>query len=353
LTLQWYLLRQLALSFAVALAGITFVILPAMLISAVHKLGGVSMLAVLGYLPLVAQNLVPYVLPVCFLLAVVATYGRLAQDQEWTAICMAGIHPLRSLIPAFAVALVLSGLTYWLFAAVSPHSGFAQRVYRQKAIVSAFRNLAPGRTEIEFGDFFLKGGRDGSSFVHALLQIPRGSEREAVRLVADRVDIWFEDDDIWVRVLRARVVDGKMDSRGDQWVERLPLADAFRPTPPSKLQARYMTSSEIVDALETGAIDPKRRHTYEFEVEQRKALASVYLMFVLLGAPTGLVLRRGTLLAALATAVLYALVFYVLYIRASKELALHQAIPAVAAAWIVPALGAGLGAWMCWRVLRR
>ena len=68
MTLHLYLLRQLLISFCFSLGGISLLVLPTMAVQAVHKLGGVSMLAVLRYLPLVVGELVPYLLPMalCF-----------------------------------------------------------------------------------------------------------------------------------------------------------------------------------------------------------------------------------------------------------------------------------------------
>ena len=112
MTLQLYILRQLLVSIAFALAGIALFVLPTTLIQAIHKLEGVDLFVVLRYLPMVLVELVAYLLPMAFLLAVVATYGRLAAERELVAIKMAGIHPARLTLPALAIAVVLSGWTF-------------------------------------------------------------------------------------------------------------------------------------------------------------------------------------------------------------------------------------------------
>jgi lipopolysaccharide export system permease protein len=355
LILQWYLLRQLVVAFLIALAGTSFVVLPAMLVSAIHRLGGGDLIALLGFLPMVAMNLVPYALPLCFLLAVVATFGRLAQDQEWTAIRMAGIHPARVLVPGLAAALVLALGTYQMLAVYEPQSALRQREYRRDAAAAAWRRLSPGRTEISFGEFYLRaGGRDGSSFLQALVRIPGSSEkREPLVVVADRVDVWFDADELVVRLVRGRVVSGNASARADQWVERVSFTDAYVAPPVNKQQSRYLTSAQMGELLDQGQLEPQQARKFALEIQRRYALATVFPMFLLLGAPTGIWLRRGTLLAALATAVGYALAYYVLFIRASKELAFHGAIPVPLAAWTVNVLGVLAGACMCWRVLRR
>ncbi|TAJ12547.1 MAG: YjgP/YjgQ family permease [Planctomycetota bacterium] len=304
---------------------------------------------------MVAMNLVPFALPLCFLLAVVATFGRLAQDQEWTAIRMAGIHPARALVPGLLCAAVLSGGTYWILSSYEPRSSWEQREYRRDAIANAFRRLAPGRTELEFGEFYLKaGGRDGPSFLQALVRIPSGSKkREPTVVLADRVDLWFQEETLMIRLIRPRVVYGAMNSRADQYVIPVPLADAYKPPQLNKQQPRYLTSVQMDELLDQGTLEPNQARKFALEIQRRYALAAVFPMFLLLGAPTGIWLRRGTLLAALATAVGYALAYYVLFIRASKELAVHGAIPIPVAAWAINALGVLAGSWMCWRVLRR
>lgn len=353
--MQWYLLRQLVVAFLIALAGTSFVVLPAVLVSAIHRLGGGDLFTLLGYLPMVAMSLVPFALPLCFLLAVVATFGRLAQDQEWTAIRMAGIHPARVLVPGLAAAAVLACGTYWILAVHEPRSSWEQREYRRDAAAAAWRRLSPGRTEISFGEFYLRaGGRDGSSFLQALVRIPSSSsKREPLVVVADRVDVWFDGDDMVVRLIRGRVVSGVASMRADQWVERVSFADAYEAPQLNKQQPHYLTSMQMGELLDQGQLEPNQARKFALEIQRRYALAAVFPMFLLLGAPTGIWLRRGTLLAALATAVGYALAYYVLFIRASKELAVHGAIPVEVAAWAVNGLGVLAGLWMCWRVLRR
>jgi len=67
-------------------------------------------------------------------------------------------------------------------------------------------------------------------------------------------------------------------------------------------------------------------------------MSTVFLLFLGLGAPTGLMLRRGTQLGALSVAVGYGLVYYILSMRVGKGLARSADVPAWLAAWITPAL---------------
>ena len=154
MTLQLYILRQLAVSIAFALAGISVMVLPAITIQAVYKLEGAPLGVVLDYLPLVVVELVPYFLPVAFLLGVVATFGRLAADNEWTAIRMAGIHPLRTFLPGAAIAVVFAFGTHHLLTEVSPDWKLARRTSLRDAEKDAYGGLGRSRKEFEIGNVF-------------------------------------------------------------------------------------------------------------------------------------------------------------------------------------------------------
>ena len=63
------------------------------------------------------------------------------------------------------------------------------------------------------------------------------------------------------------------------------------------------------------------------------AQAASCLVFALLGASTGLLLRRGTRMAALAVAVGYALAYWLIALRLGKELAISGDIPPALGGW--------------------
>ena len=157
--LQLYILRQLAVTLAIFLGGITFVIFPAVAVSAITRLGGVNVTSLIAYLPLAAMDLLPYLLPMGFLLAITAAYGRLAADNEWTAMQMARRNPYKLLLPAFLLAGLFSIGTYHMMATIRPAWKYEQRVFARTALIDTFKDLNPGRTEIAFGDFYLNAAR--------------------------------------------------------------------------------------------------------------------------------------------------------------------------------------------------
>lgn len=359
MTLQLYILRQLVVGLLFAVGGMAFVAIPGIAVNAVHKLGGVSMGALLGYLPLVLVDLGPYLVPIGFLLAVVATYGRLAADHEWTAICMAGFSPIRMALPAFALGSVLSVGTLWLLGNVSPSLRFAKRSYLKSSVVQGLKSLSPGRTELKFPgtEFYLaakhRDPREIDRFRDVLIYMPTRDGEEPETFLADAATFRFEGDAMQVRLENARRVHSQGDTTLGTFVLQADLNRLLGGDTQDRTFWKYQTSSELRRNLAAGNIHESEVRSARFEVHRRRALAATFLLFCMLGIPTGLILRKGTMLGALATAVGYALVYYVLTLRLGKTLARSDVAPEWAAAWATTVIGTVAGAIMSWRAFRR
>jgi len=373
--LQLYLLRQLALSIAFALAGLGFLVVPAITVQAVQKLGGAGLWAVVHYIPLVLIELVPYLAPIAFLLGVVATFGRLASDNEWTAIASAGINPLRTLAPGLLIALAGMLATHYLLATVSPEWKYAQRLFVRNAEVDAFQSLGKGRTQFEIGDFFVDaGGTDGAgTFYEVILGVPLGSgeeegqpekngeekEKGLMVIVADAIRITFEGRIMQVSFQHARSIGENQEYALEAPYYRLSLDEIVGQARKSRDQPKFLTNKQLRQRLAgevpEGAkpLDEKRREDFRFEIQRRLALSSTYVVFLLLGAATGLWLRRGTQLGALSTAVGFALLYYILSMRLGSELAGLRLVPLAFAAWATNALFLAAGLLLTWKFLWR
>ena len=376
-TLERYLLRQLLVGMTFAVAGMAFVAVPGILVQAFHKLSGVGMGAILGFLPLVLVDLVPYLLPIGFLLSLVATYGRMAADNEWTAILMAGIHPLRMFVPAGVLALALSGLLYFLATEVSPQTKFRQRDYTKNSVVQLIRSLSPGRTKLKFGAFFLKArARDPQNrnrFEQVIIHVPPRGNEPAQSLYAATAEFGIEGSSMtidltwprWVRVgVDVRLANTRISLDLDQLFEVDPTrSHEWKYQSSRELERRLQRTSELVATEGEAALAGKTPSDgfamlhevpkIAFELHARRALAAICPMFLLLGVSTGLLLRRGSQLTAFAAAVLYALVYYLLSMRLGKGLVASDAVPQWLAAWGATIAGTLLGVVMTVFALRR
>lgn len=327
--------------------------LPAVAVSAIHKLQGVQVGAILLYLPLLLSGLLPYLLPLSFLLGVVATYGRIAQDNEWTAIRMTGRRPFHMLWPGLLVALLLSATTLWMLSDVLPQIRLRQSRYLVSALSQAVRELNPGRTDLQFGDFYLTSRRrEGKAFVDAHVHVPAVGDDAARNLRADRIDVRVEEPNILLLFRNARTLIGGAEILNGDMTLRIDLEE-LRAKKEGRYDAmRYCTNTRIRDELAAGAVGD-RRQELRFELHYRLSLATVFGVFLLLGTATGLSQGRGNQLKGLAAAAGYALAFYLLHMRLGKQLADKGVLPPEPCAWAAIALGAAAGTWLCWKVFRR
>jgi len=355
-TLFLYILRALATSTAFAVGALGFVVMPAVAVSAVHKLGGVSLGAVVRYVPMIGIELIPYLLSLGFLLAVVSTFGRLAADREWIAVQMAGVHPLRLLAPGAVLAFVLGAATIWLMGTLSPQWKLEKDQFRADVLVQTLRNLAPGRTEFDIGRFYLSArGRDGRAFTDVQIVVPQLAIEDRVEnlvLVADRVDINFDDESMLLTLTSVRTVNQTESWNGSGHVT-VPLELIFERKERDATRAKYRTTAALMTALETEELPPDKAEYYVFEIHRRWSIGATYVLFLLIGMPTGLWLRSGTQLTAFGAASAYAFTYYILSLQLGKSLAKQGAIDPQLAAWSTNAIGLVVGVFMLWRVLRR
>ncbi|MFN0009205.1 MAG: LptF/LptG family permease [Planctomycetota bacterium] len=354
--LHLYILRELLVGFAFAVGGMMVLALPAIAVAAVSKLAGVDTVAILYYVPLLLAGLVPYIVPLGFLLAVVVTYGRLAADKEWTAAIMSGRNPLSLILPGLVVAIGASLSTLWLVSEVLPGIRRKQSEYQVAALRSTLTNLGPGRTELHLGKFYIAAGfREGADFLNALIYVPGRRGEGSKTVLADRVHFQLADRVMYVHLKNPRIVRGQMDVRGGDPIVRLDLDDLQSDKEKSFSATRFQKSSEMLKSLSRGELEanPEKKRLVVYELHNRCATSSTCLMFLLLGVPTGLLLRKGTQLSALATAVGYALLYYLLSMRLSKQLALGAYLSPAVGAWAITAVGAVFGLWLMRKAMRR
>jgi lipopolysaccharide export system permease protein len=352
-TLQLYILRQVVTALVFAVTGMVVIAVPGMAIGAIQRLGGAFIGPILGYLPLEFVGLVPYFIPLGFLLAVVSTYGRLAADNEWTAMCAAGFSPLRLLLPGLLVALALGGASWWLATEVAPPVSLKKKEYRRGALVLGLQTLAPGRTQIRAGDFFLTSRfREGNEFREVIVNIPAGDGEEDQQLLAERLSYEIDDQFVVVHAQGARLIHGHQDAQVGNITLRRSLDSLFGAPRSGPIRWKYMTSTQLSEALANGDIPDKDVAAARYEYHGRNERLATCLMFLLLGAPTGLLLRRGTQLGALAAAVGYALVYFLLSLRFGRVMAENELLPAWVGAWSSTLLGCVAGLWLTWKVVR-
>lgn len=348
------------MAFLFAVGALLFIALPGIAVNTVHKLPNVDAAILLRFLPIVLQSLAPYVLPLCFMLATVAVFGRLAADKEWIAIHMAGIHPLKTLITPGIVAGLLGAATFWMVSNELPQLKQRQKRFMVDATASVVENLQPGRTSIQMGDFLLKADArndETGTFYNAYVRyLDDDDEQERlVDVFASEVDIWIENDFLRLRAFDLEIFDPETGSwtQSDAVDAKINIAARVDQKPQKYDRAKYLVSSEIEKRLAEGGLEPDREREYRFMLHYRASMFAIFFLFLLLGSSTGLLMRRGSQLGALAVAAGYGILYYVFSMRLGKELGQSSSLPPWVGAWLTTILGGVVAAFLTRRAMRR
>jgi lipopolysaccharide export system permease protein len=353
-TLQLYILRQLVQGLVYAVAGMIVVAVPGMAIAAIQKIGGAFIGLVLGYLPMEFVDLIPYFIPIGFLLAVVSTYSRLSADNEWTAMVMAGFSPLKLFLPGLIMAVLLGVTTWYMATEVAPPMGLLKKQYRSSALVRGIKDLAPGRTQFRMGDFMISSRyREGNDFREAQISIPGRKGEEDQQLLAERLSVEITDEELVVHAQGARWIHTTRDASVENLTLRRRLESLFGTDGPTELKAKWLTSRELRQWLAEGRVIEIDVLTARYRLHDRDSMLAICLVFFLVGAPIGLMLSGGTQLGALASSVGFALVYYTVTLRFGRELTNQGTIPPWLGGWGGAILGMSLGLVLTARVFRR
>jgi len=126
LLIHRYILFDLLRVFAMALVAITGILLMAGVVAEASQ-QGLGPDQVLDIAPLLVPGFLPYTVPATCLFSVAVVYGRLAGDNEVTAIKAAGISVSRIIWPALLIGGLASAGVYWLYQEFIPSSTYKLR----------------------------------------------------------------------------------------------------------------------------------------------------------------------------------------------------------------------------------
>lgn len=112
---------ELARVFLLSLVGITgIIVMAAVVVEASQR--GLAPAQILAAIPLLVPSMLPFIIPPTTLFASCVVYGRLAHDNEITAIKSAGISVLLVVWPGVFLGTVMSAVTIGLYYHLIPHT---------------------------------------------------------------------------------------------------------------------------------------------------------------------------------------------------------------------------------------
>ncbi len=351
--LDRYLASEMAAPFAFAVAAFTlFLIINTFFLAADYIINkSVPFGLVMRYIVLQIPSFVYLILPFATLFGVLQGFGRLAGDNEMTAMRTSGISLNRIARPALLMGLVLTLVAFFINDFVAPTSQHkSQTVFREIAYHSSQPIIQPDqfvRTEDGQHSIFVGSMDPQSGLMHSVQIYSLGSGYFPETLTAATA-----------RQINGKLVlyDGVETLYGtsglvtkQQHFDSLefPLADASLlfegPRGPFEMNSRELARE--IKALKSSGEDVRQ---FEMDLQQKYAMPVACLISILIALPLGVRFgKRGRGVAA--GAALLVLLGYWLIMAATNALGKNGAIPAPLAAWIPNLVMGSAGLLMLWR----
>jgi len=351
--LDRYLLNEVVAPFAFALAAFTlFMVVNTFFLAADYIINkAVPFGLVMRYIVLQIPSFVYLILPFATLFGVLQGFGRIAGDNELTAMRTSGIALGRIARPALFVGLVLVAIAFFVNDFIAPESQHkSQTVFREIAYHSSQPIIQP--------DQFVRT-EDGQHAIFVGSMDPQTGLMHSVQIYSLGAGNFPET----LTALTARQIGGKLvlydgvdtvyGAKGlvtkQQNFDSLefPLADASLlfegPRGPFEMNSRELARE--IKALKVSGEDTRQ---FEMDLQQKYAMPLACLISVLIALPLGFRFgKRGRGVAA--GAALLVLLGYWLIMAATNALGKNGAIPPPLAAWIPNLVMGSAGLFMLWK----
>jgi len=351
--LRNYILKELIGPFFLSIIVFTFVLLVGNLIKLTDLIisKGVNVISVGKLFFYLLPYLLSYTIPMAMLSACLLAFGRMASDNEITAMRATGIKVLRVSLPAILTAFMISLALVPLNDKLIPRARYiSRRILKEIGIKSPTAYLEAGT--------FIKAFEDYIIFIHAIdknilknIRIYQPQEGKQTRtIVAEEGEIIPIPEK---NIIRLRLKNGTSDEpnpRNPESFYKLNFRSYYMNLSTSGLarsgkllkKSKEMTLAELSEEykkMKGKSIDLAPILT---EIHKKISLSFAPLAFVLIGIPIAIKTRRGEKTIGFGVS-LGILVVYWLMLAGFTACSLKGAIPAWLAMWAPNAIIASSG----------
>jgi lipopolysaccharide export system permease protein len=313
--LQRYILRELLASFAFAFCALLAVCLIGTSFQVFRTFPGLGFQILMKTLPLATGAMASWVTLVASCTSSTLVYARLSAENEITAMRTCGIHTGRITAPALLLGLILVGASYPLNEVVVPWTRHHQRVVFREATEYALRFPPAGNQDFKIGNMRITyvDYQDGRMKSPTITRYNKNqklvmdyyaesgvimAEERPIRVVLTKPRGWQINDKGQEETFSAEN-DVSVDVSTEQY-DNAPRQNLDKP------------SWELWDIVSRSR-NPAVRNPILMILHTRYAASLAPLLFVLVGMPIGILVRRGSRLAGLGVALPPLLVYFVCY----------------------------------------
>lgn len=400
--LQRMIFWDLIKVFTVTLIGLSGLFVLAGLVAEASQ-RGLAPAQVLSIVPLMIPSMLPYTIPAATLFATVNVYGRLAKDNEITALRAAGVNLRRIIGPSLLLGLGGCLATLGLYYQLIPNSFQAVRDHlltdtNELLYTVLKRNGCIKDSRLPYV-IFVRDVR-GTRLIDVIFKrkVPKSQEYDIVARAHEarlRVENLKDPvtkkrvNDIVVEMTNCVICKGGSGSgnvRKQEYRERLPtevFGDKESPRSCDLPWPRLVQRTEVLrertikldeeirrdesrfdqlSKFERDVLGTKKNgqryemrvfRSYLAEIQLRPALALGCICFALIGGPIGVWTCRADLLSSFVIGFLPAVGLYYPILICATNLAKDGKIPMAPAIWAADVVFGLIAIGMCWRLVRR
>jgi len=357
-----YILRELLLPFFLGFLVFTFILVMNRIFELVDLLvgKGLSIGMVFHVFYLSMPFIIALTVPMGVLVGILSVYGRLSSDSEIIALQSAGISPIRLIYPAlyFAIAMTI-GMTLFNNH-ILPKANYnlkllLVKISRKRPTINIkekrFNRIYRGYTiwvdridyaksEVYGVKIFQKNGTNIPKIVVAKdgkIFVSNDGENFVIYLHSGEVHELTSADPSHYRI-----------TRFNKHILKIPLGKRHMPSTVIK-GSREMNTRELLEKAES-VKNRRVKWTYLVEANKKFSIPFAAVVFVFIGFPFGLMVRKGGLGIGLALSLAVFLIYYVFLIggeQISDRGYLHPAI----AMWLANIVIGGIGIFLTRRVV--
>jgi lipopolysaccharide export system permease protein len=348
-------------------------------------------------IPYVIPSTLPYTIPVSLLFAVTVVYGRIAGDNEVIAVKSAGLSVMTVIWPTIFIAAVLSGLLFHMSRGWIPHSAHQAKLVLFKDLEDTFykflkrdREFNNPRWPFQIKVRDVKGkvmidatfnkrakGPDNTETYSATIQAKRAElhfdfKEKLVRVHLDKAELqnYGKEEDVALinrNILEIPIpqdnefsLEKAVQEYGNDEIEQEQVKANQRIATDRKreaIKAGFQIATGRFDDIKWDAVQKafvdhsffqRRLNEFETEKQLRTSMAFGSLLFVILGAPVGILFAKRDFLSAFISCFVPIITLYyplILFgvnlgregtLEPYKALCIGNAVLVILAVWIYP-----------------
>lgn len=366
-TINRWIIKDLLTSIAEGALLFTFIFL----LKRIYELtdffvgGGTTLFTTIKILCCILPTIMLLTFPMSILLASMLVYGRIAQDNELTALQAAGYTTRQLIVPALIIGSLLTGVLFWWGHRVAPKGlrlfdSLAANIMQD----AASAGIVPGKFN-PLGKFIIVPNTlDDNNVMYNVRMFESDKQRISTAIASatgaikyspheNSISLYLEEGNIFQTSLNNRC----LGIRFHQFDFSIGISGLLQEIA-NVARTEYKATDSYLQSVIHRPIPPRTSknnfawwNRCNIEMARRTALPFACLIMAILGALLGIISGRGKRSSCYAMSITIIFIYYVM-LNFGKNMVESQTVPAFLGLWIPNFLGIIMTAYLYYRSVR-